>query len=131
MHSPWKRAINCLSKKDRYPVLDDYKAKIAKYILSEIVNIDFASDGTPQIINKWVENKTNKKIKELFLQGAMSSDTFAVLINAIYFKSTWDAEFDKKETHESKCSRARQNFKMFCTGNALQEKQTQYGYFHA
>lgn len=61
---------------------------------------DFAAnpDGERQRINKWVEEKTRDRIKELLLPPQVTKDTTMVLTNAIYFKGNWATQFDKKKT---------------------------------
>jgi serpin B len=55
-------------------------------------------EGSRKTINDWVEDKTKNKIKELLQRGDIKSDTRLVLVNAIYFKASWMAQFDKKAT---------------------------------
>ena len=55
-------------------------------------------DAERQRINKWVEEKTREKIKDLLLPGQINGNTKMVLTNAIYFKGTWVTAFDKKKT---------------------------------
>ncbi len=52
-------------------------------------------------INKWVERKTNDKIKELIKRGILDSLVRLVLTNAIYFKGNWADRFDKKLTEDA------------------------------
>jgi serpin B len=61
---------------------------------------DFANnpEGERQIINGWVEGKTNKKIEDLIPKGLITGNTRLVLVNAIYFKADWDMPFPKKRT---------------------------------
>ncbi len=51
-------------------------------------NHDFAEDaeGSRLKINEWVENQTNKKIRNLQPEGSIDGQTVLLLINAIYFK---------------------------------------------
>ena len=42
---------------------------------------------------------THDKIKELLQPGDVTSDTGAVLVNAIYWKGNWAQPFDEKATH--------------------------------
>lgn len=51
-----------------------------------------------EIINKFVEEKTNEKIKNFVKPGLLSSDTEVLVVNAIYFKGAWKYPFDKKRT---------------------------------
>ncbi len=52
------------------------------------------------IINRWVEQETKEKIKDLIPSGALDSLTRMVLTNAIYFKGDWLAQFKEKSTRE-------------------------------
>ena len=65
-----------------------------------ITPLDFAkaTESARQTINAWVENKTNKKIQELFPPGVLDPMTRLVLVNAIYFKGTWASPFDPQLT---------------------------------
>ncbi|MCX6250220.1 MAG: serpin family protein [Bacteroidetes bacterium] len=69
---------------------------------SELKNVDFTdaleSEKTRIDINKWVEQKTNDKIKDLLSHGDLSSLTRLVLVNAIYFYGDWDKPFKKTST---------------------------------
>jgi len=49
-------------------------------------------------INKWVEDRTNKRIKDLLPAGSLDDLTRLVLTNAIYFKGDWQTQFDSKLT---------------------------------
>jgi len=52
-------------------------------------------------INRWVEEETRNKIKNLLAEGTITTDTRLVLANAIYFKGRWADEFDKNHTKEA------------------------------
>ena len=66
---------------------------------SYVQEIDFQKDGV-SIINAWVDEKTKKKIPELFVPGSLDSAVFAIA-NAIYFKGTWDNQFDPEKTQNA------------------------------
>jgi serpin B len=61
---------------------------------------DFSNnpDGERDRINKWVEEQTRERIKELLVQGQVDRLTRMVLTNAIYFKGKWVTEFDPQTT---------------------------------
>ena len=63
---------------------------------------DFAAnpDAERQRINRWVEEKTRDKIKELLEPPHVTSRTTIVLTNAIYFKGKWAEQFDPKKTRD-------------------------------
>lgn len=80
----------------------EFVATIKKAYHGESVPLDFAqkSEESRLKINAWVEQQTNKRIKNLIPAGAVGSDTRMVLTNAIFFKGKWKLEFDKKLTQE-------------------------------
>ncbi|MEZ4459440.1 MAG: serpin family protein [bacterium] len=51
-------------------------------------------------INGWVEDKTEDKIKDLIPEGAITTDTVAVLTNAIYFNASWRDQFEPSMTRD-------------------------------
>ncbi|KAI5632540.1 serpin (serine protease inhibitor) domain-containing protein [Phthorimaea operculella] len=64
-----------------------------------IEKIDFKqSKAAANTINQWVEQQTNHKIKDLFLDDSFNDDTQLVLVNAIYFKGKWHNPFLSRRT---------------------------------
>jgi serine protease inhibitor len=64
---------------------------------AEVANF---SSGDAPIINGWVSRKTRDKIKELVTDSDVAM-SILMLINAVYFKGNWTAQFDKANTQES------------------------------
>ncbi|XP_026328620.1 zonadhesin-like [Hyposmocoma kahamanoa] len=58
------------------------------------------SQKAADIMNQWVESKTNGRIKNLIPADAISTLTRLILINAIYFKGDWKYQFDEKNTQD-------------------------------
>ena len=83
-------------------LIEDYKVSVEKYYGGKAANLDFIkeTEKSRQTINTFIEEQTNKKIKDLIPTGALDSNTRFVLTNAIYFKGTWEWEFDKGDTKE-------------------------------
>lgn len=52
-------------------------------------------------INGWVEEQTKDKIKDLLPEGTPTPDTRLVLVNAIYFKSSWAEAFREHNTQDA------------------------------
>ena len=51
-------------------------------------------------INKWVEQQTRDRIKDLLPGGSITDMTSLVLTNAIYFKGQWDVKFKEENTKQ-------------------------------
>lgn len=49
-------------------------------------------------MNSWAENSTNGLINGILPSGSLDEETKLVLINALYFKGTWDQKFDPSMT---------------------------------
>ncbi|KAL4635125.1 leukocyte elastase inhibitor-like [Arapaima gigas] len=79
-----------------------FLADTEKHYRAELVPEDFVSNAeTARVnINTWVEKQTQDKIKDLLAKGVLDSQTKLVLVNAIYFKGTWEDMFDEKDTKE-------------------------------
>lgn len=94
---------NALWAQENYPFLDEYFNTTEKYYGGKVTNMDFMNAPEPSrlTINKWVEDQTNDKIKDLIPQGQLDPSTKLVLTNAIYFKGDWALKFDKVKTTES------------------------------
>jgi serpin B len=67
---------------------------------SELRVVDFVHQPDPSrvAINQWVSDDTNTKIPTLLAPGVITSDTRFVLANAIYFKASWEHQFDANQT---------------------------------
>ncbi|KAL1491102.1 hypothetical protein ABEB36_011750 [Hypothenemus hampei] len=66
---------------------------------SEVQGVNFAKSAeSAKIINSWVEDKTQNKIKNLIASGDLNDLTRLVLVNAIYFKGTWANKFEVADT---------------------------------
>lgn len=63
---------------------------------------DFAHDPEKvrKTINDFVTKETSNKIKEILAPNTISEQTKLILTNAIYFRGTWKAPFDKAQTQE-------------------------------
>jgi serpin B len=65
------------------------------YYGAGISQLDFKNETekSRQIINQWVEEKTEEKIEDIIPPGSLNTDTELVLTNAIYFKGEWKTKF--------------------------------------
>ncbi len=85
------RTGNALWIQKDYPFLEDYINIVEKYYGGKASNLDFVKEAekSRQIINSFIEEQTNGKIKDLIPKGVLDPLTRLVLTNAIYFKGTW------------------------------------------
>lgn len=65
---------------------------------AEISALDFSGPQAPKTINDWVSKNTNGKIPTIV--DDISSDMVMYLINAIYFKGSWQEKFDTERTRQ-------------------------------
>jgi serpin B len=98
---------NALWAQQGYPWRAEYKKLLQQDFGAGLFDVDFISqpEQARNTINKWVENETREKIKDLIPPGAITPLTRAVLTNAIYFKGDWLSQFDKKKTQEQPFTR--------------------------
>jgi serpin B len=93
---------NALWVQQDYPFLGEYTESVEKYYGGKASNVDFIeeTEKSRETINSFIEEQTNDKIKDLIPAGVLNSMTRLVLTNAIYFKGTWEWQFDKGDTNE-------------------------------
>jgi len=62
--------------------------------------VDYKTDteGARLVINKWASDQTRGRIPNILNPGDIDASTRLVLVNAIYLKAAWDAEFDPNLT---------------------------------
>jgi len=82
--------------REGFSVKDDYKEDIRKKYDAEINVRDFASPATPKEINLWCSQHTEGKIPAII--DKMDSGLEMLLVNALYFKSTWQYKFNARNT---------------------------------
>ncbi|MBN1805663.1 MAG: serpin family protein [Sedimentisphaerales bacterium] len=97
------RVANALWGQKNYGFLEEYLGLIERNYDGRLNEVDFvrAAETARKTINKWVEKKTNNKIKDLIAKGVLDSMTRLVLTNAIYFKGNWARQFEKEKTEEA------------------------------
>ena len=96
------KTANALWAEQDFHFLDEYLTTVEKYYGGKTTNLDFKNepDTSRLIINNWVEDKTNDKIKDLLPEDVIDADTRLVLTNAIYFKAKWLIQFDADKTSD-------------------------------
>ncbi|KAI5090582.1 serpin peptidase inhibitor, clade B (ovalbumin), member 1, partial [Silurus meridionalis] len=71
-----------------------------KQYQADMQAVDFigSSEESRKLINHWVEEKTEGKIKDILQPGTVTAMTRLSLVNAIYFKGKWKHVFNKNNT---------------------------------
>jgi serpin B len=87
--------------------LPEYLNLLARYYGAGVNVLDFTNEPEPSriIINTWVADQTNQKIKDLIPPGSISGSTVLVLTNAIYFLADWLNQFDAALTRDESFNR--------------------------
>jgi serpin B len=91
---------NALWRQQGYHFKADFQEAIADFYDGALHEVNFLAmpDEAVKTINTWVSDKTGGKIKDLIQRDLIDQDTRLILTNAIYFKGTWEAEFEKGNT---------------------------------
>nr|XP_012629911.1 serpin B10 [Microcebus murinus]XP_012629912.1 serpin B10 [Microcebus murinus] len=85
-----------------YSFHNKYLEDMKTYFGAEPQSVNFAeaSDQIRKEINSWVESQTEGKILNLLPSDSVDSMTRMVLVNALYFKGTWEHQFSAQNTTE-------------------------------
>jgi len=94
---------NSLWPQKEYPFLRDYIRLVKNYYGVLISPVDYKKEpvAAAERINTWVEEKTNKKIRDIIQPQVLDDFTRLILINAIYFKGNWAMQFMGEATHDA------------------------------
>jgi serpin B len=86
-----------------FPFEEAYLATLARHYGAGLQTVDFANhpDQASQLINDWISDQTEERIRDMVPEGAVSEMTRLVLANAIYFKAVWLFPFNEKDTSDS------------------------------
>ena len=84
--------------KEEYHIEDAFRTLLHEYYNAEVNAADFSNPATKDLINGWIEDKTNGKIKDMLDQ--IPANAVMYLINAIYLKATWQYQFEKNKTEQ-------------------------------
>lgn len=81
-----------------FPVEQEFIDLNTHYYDAEVREIDFRTANAVKTINQWVSENTNGKIEKII--DAIDPAMMMILINAIYFNSVWEVEFDPEDTQD-------------------------------
>ena len=91
---------NALWGQKGYPWDDKFVLRAKERFGAGLMPVDFRDDpdGARQAVNKWVEEKTKERIRDLLPAGSVNPRSRLVLANAVYFKGEWADPFKPAET---------------------------------
>ncbi|CAN7976155.1 unnamed protein product [Ixodes persulcatus] len=83
----------------RLGLLESYKRDLAETFSAEVRSVDFQNNLKKVVseINQWFERKTSGKISDMASEDSLRRGVM-VLMNAIYFKGSWENAFDTNKT---------------------------------
>ena len=90
---------NSLWARQEFSFKPDFLQRNTQFFGAEISTLDFNDPSASKTINQWVDTNTNGKIQKI-IDDKIDASTVLFLINAIYFKGTWQNEFDPSKTRE-------------------------------
>jgi serpin B len=96
------RIANALWGQKEYTFLPEFLDSLAENYAAGLSLLDFMKDPEAAriLINQWVFDQTEEKIKDLLPTGSITPDTRLVLTNAIYFKAAWNTKFEDSRTSQ-------------------------------
>lgn len=89
---------NSLWGREGFQFKTDFLQRNTLYFKAETSILDFLNPSTLQTINQWVNDNTNSKIPKIL--DEIEPNAVLFLINAIYFKGSWQTEFDPTNTRD-------------------------------
>ena len=82
-----------------FPFNASFLDESKQYFDASVQGLDFASPAALNTINSWVSTATNTRIPRIL--DAIDDAEVMFLINAIYFKGSWQKRFDKSKTTDA------------------------------
>ncbi|RHN65720.1 putative Serpin family protein [Medicago truncatula] len=94
LNGVWVDQSRSLQPSFQQIVSNDYKATLS--------SVDFKNKATEvlQEVNLWAEKETNGLIKNLLPPGSVDDLVVLIGANALYFKGTWEEQFDIEDTED-------------------------------
>ncbi|XP_005398974.1 PREDICTED: serpin B9-like isoform X3 [Chinchilla lanigera] len=99
--APFSLSIaNRLFGEESCKILSSFQESCLQFYQAELEQLSFTKDAerSREHINAWVSSKTKGKIEELLAKDSIGEDCRLVLINAVYFKGSWEEPFEEWST---------------------------------
>ena len=92
------KSANSIWISDNFSVRNRFVAHMEDDFKADVEVMDFADPATLQSMNRWCADNTEGKITKI--KDSLSPNNVMILANALYFKASWENQFDPKATQE-------------------------------
>lgn len=89
---------NSIWYRNTFPVESSFISTLQNAFLAEATPLNFDDPTAKNVINNWVNTKTQNRIPKIIEQ--INPDDVMFLINAVYFKGDWKYQFSTEATQE-------------------------------
>jgi len=96
---------NSIWYREGFPVSQDFLDINQTYFDAAVNALDFSKPEAVDIINSWCADKTKDRIKKI-INPPIPDEMVMYLINALYFKSKWETQFEKSQTKQDDFTKA-------------------------
>lgn len=96
---------NSLWYRNSFSVENDFIGTLKNYFKAQVTSLPF-NPPDAAIINKWANDHTSGRIPTILQEKEMTQELVLLLMNALYFKGTWRARFDKSRTENKEFIKA-------------------------
>ncbi len=123
------RTANGIWYNSRFTPEPNFVSTVQNAFGAEVRGKVFGTDAVKDDINKWVENKTNNRIKDL-IQKEFTREDLMCLVNAVYFNGAWKFPFNATLTGDGMFTRENGSTrlaKLMATGTAQSIRQANLG----
>ncbi|KAH8352184.1 hypothetical protein KR084_002459, partial [Drosophila pseudotakahashii] len=94
------RLANRIYVNGKYRLVPEFNQVVKKSFKAKAKTINLDNpDKAAKIVNKWVSNQTQGKIRNIVSPSDMNPDLSVILVNAIYFEGQWKYKFQADQTH--------------------------------
>jgi len=86
--------------REEYELHIPFRDDAQYYYQSEVAPLNMEDPASVNVINKWIESKTNNLIKEMLDEIPQDERVVMYLANAIYYKADWKYQFVAAKTQK-------------------------------
>ena len=89
---------NSLWASKHFALAPAFAARLQQQYQAEAATLDFTAPSAADTINAWVSRHTQGRITKMVAASDFTQQTALLLINAVYFKGSWETAFDAANT---------------------------------